>query len=97
MEEIPTFEKKHLGRTPMSGLFWCFPTAILMLSSQQQQQQQQKKHIKLLVSTFYLHIFLIPYKVQQSPTIIWIFGMTHTCKNISIAERFVAKNLFSKI
>ena len=46
-------------------------------------------HIKknsLLVSIFYLHVFLISYKIQQRQTIIWTFWMKHTCKNVLVAD-----------
>ena len=77
---------RHFEVTPLSGWFWCFHTAILM------QNSRWNRYLPgLLVSVIYLTIFLIPYKTQQKPTIIWAFW-TYTCKNLKfVSVKFIGK------
>ena len=83
---------KHLG-TPLSVCFWYFHNTILIWNS-----WWKRYLITLLVSIFYLPIFLIPYKTQQRRTIIWRFWTTRIRKSLKIVfVKFIGKIGFTLV
>ena len=72
--------RKNFEVIPLSVCFWCF------------HKYRTHRQEDLLVSIFYLPIFLIPCKTQQRPIIIWAFWVTCTYKNLKMeCVRFIGK------